>query len=95
MSRLPDPPGAVPTASGRTPAARVVVSYGARDIGIEVTNPGGADEPYTREHQDGSGHGLVGMRERVRIFGGSLDVGTQPDGSFRVRATLPLDQATT
>jgi signal transduction histidine kinase len=76
-------------------AARVVVSYRARDIGIEVTNPGGGDEPHLGEHHDGNGHGLVGMRERVRIFGGSLDVGQQPDGSFRVRATLPLDQATT
>jgi signal transduction histidine kinase len=75
--------------------ARVVVCHRARDIGIEVTNPGGGGQPRFDEHQDGNGHGLVGMRERVRIFGGSLEVGEQPDGSFRVRATLPLDQATT
>lgn len=35
------------------------------------------------------GHGLVGMRERVAVFGGSLDVGPAPDGGFRVDATLP------
>jgi signal transduction histidine kinase len=44
------------------------------------TGPGG---------QDG-GHGLVGMRERVAVVGGSLDVGAAPGGGFTVRARLPL-----
>lgn len=38
----------------------------------------------------GTGHGLVGMRERVRLVGGALDVGPLPDGGFRVAARLPL-----
>ncbi|GGS83111.1 two-component sensor histidine kinase [Streptomyces tanashiensis] len=38
----------------------------------------------------GTGHGLVGMRERVRLTGGSLDTGPLPDGGFRVAARLPL-----
>lgn len=38
----------------------------------------------------GTGHGLVGMRERVRLVGGTLDVGPLPDGGFRVAARLPL-----
>jgi signal transduction histidine kinase len=38
----------------------------------------------------GSGHGIVGMRERVAALGGSLAAGTQPDGGFRITATLPL-----
>ncbi|WP_437079276.1 sensor histidine kinase [Streptomyces sp. enrichment culture] len=39
----------------------------------------------------GTGHGLVGMRERVRLVGGSLDTGPLPDGGFRVAAQLPLN----
>ncbi|MFG3257257.1 sensor histidine kinase [Streptomyces sp. NPDC048172] len=39
----------------------------------------------------GTGHGLVGMRERVRLVGGVLDAGPLPDGGFRVAAQLPLD----
>ncbi|MFC4493110.1 sensor histidine kinase [Streptomyces ovatisporus] len=38
----------------------------------------------------GTGHGLVGMRERVRLVGGTLDVGPLPDGGFRVAAGLPV-----
>ncbi|OMI38133.1 sensor histidine kinase [Streptomyces sparsogenes] len=38
----------------------------------------------------GTGHGLVGMRERVRLVGGTLDTGPLPDGGFRLAARLPL-----
>jgi signal transduction histidine kinase len=38
----------------------------------------------------GTGHGLVGMRDRVRLVGGALDVGPLEDGGFRVAARLPL-----
>jgi signal transduction histidine kinase len=38
------------------------------------------------------GHGLVGMRERVAVYGGSLDVGPGPDGGFCVDATIPYDE---
>ncbi|GAA3485414.1 histidine kinase [Streptomyces yanii] len=41
----------------------------------------------------GTGHGLVGMRERVRLTGGTLDTGPLPDGGFRVAARLPLSPA--
>ena len=37
------------------------------------------------------GHGLVGMRERVAVYGGSLQVGPGPEGGFRVEATIPYD----
>jgi len=37
------------------------------------------------------GHGLVGLRERVSLFGGQLDAGPTPDGGFVLAATLPLD----
>jgi signal transduction histidine kinase len=40
---------------------------------------------------EGDAHGLIGMRERVALFGGSLEVGPRPGGGFRVAARLPLD----
>jgi signal transduction histidine kinase len=43
----------------------------------------------------GTGHGLVGMRERVRLVGGALETGPLPDGGFRVAARLPLLPAPT
>ena len=39
----------------------------------------------------GSGHGLVGMRERVRMYGGELHADRRRGGGFEVRATLPLE----
>lgn len=41
----------------------------------------------------GTGHGLIGMRERAKILGGTLSAGERPEGGFRVHLTLPLDTA--
>ncbi|MEU1519172.1 histidine kinase [Streptomyces sp. NPDC005811] len=51
--------------------------------------PGGPSGGPLEAH--GTGHGLVGMHERVRLVGGSLDTGPLPDGGFRVAARLPLN----
>jgi signal transduction histidine kinase len=50
------------------------------------------DDGTGASSNNGSGHGLVGMRERVAVYGGSLDVGPAPDGGFRVSATLPYEE---
>jgi signal transduction histidine kinase len=42
---------------------------------------------------DGQGHGLIGMRERVELFGGTVSVGPKPGGGFRVMVTLPVRPA--
>ena len=42
---------------------------------------------------DGSGHGLIGMRERVEVWGGELSVGAAPGGGYRVKALLPYGDA--
>jgi signal transduction histidine kinase len=39
----------------------------------------------------GTGNGLLGMRERAAVFGGSLRAGPRPEGGFQVRVKLPLD----
>ena len=71
--------------------ARVLVRYGERDLELTVRDEGGgggaapAGGPPTR-----SGQGLVGMRERVSLFGGELHAGPGPDGGFTVAARLPL-----
>jgi signal transduction histidine kinase len=53
-----------------------------------------ADSPDDSDRQDRrsgrSGRGLVGMRERTRALGGSLEAGPRPEGGFRVRASLPV-----
>ncbi|MFE2111018.1 ATP-binding protein, partial [Kitasatospora sp. NPDC059463] len=43
---------------------------------------------------EGTGHGLAGMRERVRLLDGRLDTGPLPDGGFKVAAVLPLTALT-
>jgi signal transduction histidine kinase len=65
--------------------ARVEILYGPRVLTLVVTNPSeraGADEP--------TGHGLVGMRERALLLGGSLTV-ERHEGTFGVRAELPYE----
>ncbi len=68
--------------------ATVRVSYGERDLTVEVDDDG----PGRAVHSGaGGGKGIVGMRERVAALGGRLEAGPRPGGGFRVRARLPLD----
>jgi signal transduction histidine kinase len=67
--------------------ADVVVRYEDGAVELVVTDDG-------RGSSDGSaesgGHGLVGMRERVAVYGGELEAGPEPGGGFALRARLPL-----
>jgi signal transduction histidine kinase len=70
--------------------ARVRVRYGTQALEVQVSDDGrGTVDPNGRAEVDG--HGLIGMRERVALFGGRLEVGTRPGGGFLVAARLPLD----
>ena len=67
----------------------VRVSYGVQDVELQVRDRGPGCEAPARV--GGGGHGLVGMRERVRIHGGELHTGRRAGGGFEVRARIPFD----
>jgi signal transduction histidine kinase len=67
--------------------ARVTVIYEPQALRLEISDDG----PGTSSQQDG-GHGLVGMRERVALYGGRLEVGPRAGGGFSVCARLPLER---
>jgi signal transduction histidine kinase len=80
---------ALTNALKHSPAARVRVSIRRTPDQLEVEVLQEAD-PAERREAGGAGHGLVGMHERVAMYGGRLAVGPGPGGGFEVRAALPL-----
>ena len=71
-------------------SARVVVRYDPGAVELEVADDG----PGLPEDPEASGgHGLIGMRERVQLFGGELEAGPRPGGGFLLRARLPSEPA--
>ncbi|MFF6904864.1 sensor histidine kinase [Streptomyces sp. NPDC012389] len=72
---------------------RVLVAPDNGHLLVLVVNGPAASRSSPLE-TSGTGHGLVGMRERVRLTGGTLDTGPLPDGGFRVAARMPLPPAT-
>jgi signal transduction histidine kinase len=65
----------------------------ALDLLIEDDGRGGRDGLYEQGGRDGLGQGLIGMRERIGMVGGTLDAGPRPEGGFRISAVLPLTAA--
>ena len=65
--------------------AAVHVRYGPDSLELEITDDGGGTLA-----QVPGGQGLVGMRERVSLYGGKFDAGARPGGGFAVRVLLPL-----
>jgi signal transduction histidine kinase len=68
----------------------VTVAYGADVLMVEVTDDGGLGGG--QHHSPGSGHGLIGMRERVHLCRGEFSAGPLPYGGFRVHARLPVPE---
>ena len=82
--------------------AEVTVTHHDGQVVVEVTDDGRAGSGGVRGGRAappdgpgngngaGSGQGILGMRERARALGGSLEAGPRPGGGFRVQATLPV-----
>jgi signal transduction histidine kinase len=66
--------------------AQVGVRYGSDALNLEIVDRGRG--PARRV---GTGHGLIGMRERVALYGGELEAGPRTEGGFAVRARLPVE----
>jgi signal transduction histidine kinase len=72
--------------------AQVVLCYDEHTVDLDVVDNGRGPGPGFAIGS-GTGHGLIGMRERVLLYGGSLAAGPGPDGGFAVRMVLPTDGA--
>lgn len=75
----------------RPHGAEVAVSYGDDRLEVTVRDDGQATSDAWRTEE--SGKGLLGMRERVAVYGGSLVARNRPEGGFELVATLPLEPA--
>jgi signal transduction histidine kinase len=71
-------------------AAEVVVRYGPRALELAIVDDGHG----RATSRNGAGHGLIGMRERVALYSGTIEAGTQDGGGYAVRARLPFGDAT-
>jgi len=77
--------------AGKPARAAVKVTYAPNAIRVEITDDGIGTT--IEELKTQLGHGIIGMRERIELFHGTLQTGPRPGGGFRVSATIPLDAA--
>jgi signal transduction histidine kinase len=77
--------------------AEVTIRYADRSLRVEVLDSGpsvlsgAASPPPAGRRGAGTGRGLLGLRERVAVYGGDLDARRRLGGGYRVRARIPLD----
>ena len=72
-------------------AATVTIRYRDDSVTVEIANQAPAvPVAHVPAPRTGSGHGIIGMRERVAVFGGEFAAGPRPDGGFLVRACFPI-----
>src|SRR5512132_1554145 len=69
--------------------AQVTIRYRDQEVAVEVIDDGHGVAAVAGDGGKGTGHGLIGMAERVAAFGGDLEVGPRAGGGFRVVARLP------
>jgi len=85
----------------RTSSCRVLIGYGQDELILEVTDNGAglpamalagdaAPDFGPSDAIGGSGHGIIGMRERVSLLGGEFSAGPLPGYGFQVSAHIPL-----
>jgi signal transduction histidine kinase len=84
---------ALTNAVNHAPGATVTVRVHYRDAAVDLEVVNGA--PTAADTSTQGGNGLVGMRERTALYGGTLGAGPNGDGGFSVRASLPLEAAFT
>jgi signal transduction histidine kinase len=77
--------------AGPQARAWVRINYGAQGVNVEIEDDGRGAAAGLPGNGDSPGHGLVGMRERVALYGGELRIGPRTGGGFEVRAQFPLD----
>ncbi|MFD7591807.1 sensor histidine kinase [Kitasatospora sp. NPDC059812] len=70
--------------------AAVTVEYAPGHLRVEVTDTGGRT---TGAAATGNGRGLIGLRERLAVYGGTLHTGPRPRGGYRVKALIPLESS--
>ena len=77
-------------------AATVTIRYRDDSVTVEIANrvPAAPGVRVPPPRTGSSGHGIIGMRERVAVFGGEFAAGPGPDGGFLVRACFPIAQVT-
>ncbi|HVW17869.1 MAG TPA: sensor histidine kinase [Solirubrobacteraceae bacterium] len=72
-------------------AVRISLRWDVAQLEIEVADDGPARAAVEAANGHGTGHGLIGMRERVALYGGSLVAERSQAGGFRIRAVLPVE----